>query len=375
MIFRLIIFCSGANKDILKLCPTEQDKFISIGLSVILTAILASISGGYSIYMTFGSMTPAVLFGLLWGAIIFNIDRYIVSSTINVKGKKLLFAIVPRVLISLILSVTISKPLELKLFDASISERINNDRKINKIGNEKRISDNKSKILAIIKSESKIEVNDVVLNNLVDYKNKLLLMKQGISVRMRQDTSRALRSQFYNNNAKILIAEKDIEIRKREINSIIRVSEKQSAERIKGLQNQLKLIDEEIMEVPDKSADILHKLKALSELKESNETVMISSTLITLLFILIELSPILIKLTTSTDVYCSKIDEFLSIQNEINGQIIKNNDSKLKYKLIIELKTNQTTVDYIEKKRLYLKKINIDKWYDKKLSDINMKNK
>lgn len=371
--YKFIIFCSGANENILKLCPTERGKFISVGLSVFLTAILASISGGYSIYMTFDSYASAVLFGILWGALIFNIDRYIVSSTINVKGKRLLFAVIPRILISLILSVTISKPLELKLFEASISERINNDRKIKEIENENRINDNKLRLLALIKQESKNEVNDVILNNLVDYRDKLLLIKEDFKTRIRRDTSSVLKRLFYNNNAKIILAEKDIDARKKEINGIIRVNEKQSAERIKGLQNQLKLIDEEIMEVPYKSADILHRLKALSELKESNTTVMISSTFITMLFILIELSPILIKLTTSTDVYSSKLEECLEIQNKENEQIVKNNDAKLKYKLIIELKTNQTTVDYIEKKKLYLKKINIDKWYDRKLSEINKK--
>lgn len=88
---------------------------------MLFTGLLASISGGYALYTVFDSVPMAVAFGLFWGAVIFNLDRFIVS-TIRKEGKfwKELLMVTPRILLALVLAVVISKPLELKIFDKEI---------------------------------------------------------------------------------------------------------------------------------------------------------------------------------------------------------------------------------------------------------------
>src|SRR5215510_11631621 len=79
-----LTWCAGTVPSILRLYPTEKAKFEGIGGAVLTTGILAFFSGFYAIYTTlangFYGFIASVLFAVLWGLAIFNLDRYIVSS-------------------------------------------------------------------------------------------------------------------------------------------------------------------------------------------------------------------------------------------------------------------------------------------------------
>ncbi len=72
-----------------------------------------------------GAVFFAVLFGLIWGLAIFNMDRYIVSS-INKSASttKQVWQATPRILLAIMIGIVISRPLELKIFDKEIKERL-----------------------------------------------------------------------------------------------------------------------------------------------------------------------------------------------------------------------------------------------------------
>lgn len=117
-------FCSGASRDILLRCPSaEGNKYAGIGATVFFTGLLAALSGGYALYVAFKNLPGAVLFGLLWGAAIFNLDRLIVS-TIKKEATpaRQWRQALPRLLLALVLSVVIAKPLELRVFKPEIDE-------------------------------------------------------------------------------------------------------------------------------------------------------------------------------------------------------------------------------------------------------------
>ena len=369
---KFIIFCSGYNENVLKLCPHEITKVISVGISVLLTSILASISGGYALNSTLNSPIVSLLFGVIWGAVIFNTDRYIVSSALNGSGVKKLISILPRLAISVLLAVTISKPLEIKIFEGSVNEIINNKHLAKKNNLEDRINSTKKELFALIKESKEVNgISDPILNEL-KLKSQSLKVNGGKLTRLskKDSTGKYLRL-LRDNSIKLNSVATDMEIRKKEIFNQIRVSEKQSQERIKGIQTQLSKMDKDTIDEPN--TDLLAKLSALSELKSMDGTANIASGLITVLFILVEMSPILIKIMSDNTEYEMALKRHKDSINEASSDIIENDVKKRKYKLIIELKTNQTTVDYIEKKKLYLKKIKIDKWYDSKLSEINKK--
>ena len=122
---RFFWFCSGAYTDLLEKCPSESSKYVGIGGTVLFTGIFAFISGGYALYTVFQSWWLFVIFGLLWGAMIFNLDRFIVSSIRkeNRFWKELRMAL-PRIILALLLAIVISKPLELKIFEPEIKSEL-----------------------------------------------------------------------------------------------------------------------------------------------------------------------------------------------------------------------------------------------------------
>lgn len=119
------ILCSGADQSTLNRTPTDKNKFVGIGGTVFFTAVLAFVAAGYALYTVFDSVWLAVVFGLIWGFMIFNLDRYIVSSMKN-RGTfwRDLVVALPRIGLAVIIAVVISKPLELKLFEKEINAEL-----------------------------------------------------------------------------------------------------------------------------------------------------------------------------------------------------------------------------------------------------------
>src|ERR1700761_3535543 len=128
-ITRFFWFCSGAHVGTLKKYPVEHNKYVGIGATIFFTALFASLSGGYAMYFVFNgdsfAVGFAILFGLLWGTAIFNMDRYIVSS-INKEGStnQQILQASPRILLAIMIGVVISRPLELKIFDKEIRQKL-----------------------------------------------------------------------------------------------------------------------------------------------------------------------------------------------------------------------------------------------------------
>ena len=122
-------FCSGAHIDTLKGYPTEHNKYVGIGATIFFTALFATLSGGYAMYFVFSGNTAAVLFaivfGLIWGLAIFNMDRYIVSSIKKTGGvNQQILQALPRILLAIMIGIVISRPLELKIFDKEIRQKL-----------------------------------------------------------------------------------------------------------------------------------------------------------------------------------------------------------------------------------------------------------
>jgi len=124
MLQNFFIFCSGADTDILDDCSAgEKTKYAGIGATVFFTAVMAAIAATYALYTVFDNYFTAIFFGLIWGMLIFNLDRFIVST---IKKRDNFFDEViqasPRILLAVIIAVIISKPLELKIFEKEINQ-------------------------------------------------------------------------------------------------------------------------------------------------------------------------------------------------------------------------------------------------------------
>ena len=123
MLQSFFILCSGADKNLLEGCSQgEKTKFVGIGATVFFTAVMAFLASAYALFTVFDSVYPAIAFGLVWSLLIFNLDRFIVS-TIRKRDKlsaEFLQA-TPRILLAIIIAIVISKPLEIKIFEKEIN--------------------------------------------------------------------------------------------------------------------------------------------------------------------------------------------------------------------------------------------------------------
>ena len=124
MLQRFFIICSGADTNILANCSkAEQTKYAGIGATVFFTALMAFIAASYALYTVFDSVYLSIGFGIVWGLLIFNLDRYIVA-TLKKRTSftaELLQAL-PRIVLAVIIAVVIAKPLELKIFEKEINQ-------------------------------------------------------------------------------------------------------------------------------------------------------------------------------------------------------------------------------------------------------------
>ena len=126
---RFFWFCSGAHIPTLEKYSSEQNKYTGIGATIFFTGLFAALSGGYAMYFVFKgddlAVVFAIVFGFLWGAAIFNMDRYIVSSiNKSASTNKQILQATPRILLAIMIGIVISRPIELKIFDKEIKERL-----------------------------------------------------------------------------------------------------------------------------------------------------------------------------------------------------------------------------------------------------------
>jgi len=142
MLQQFFIFCSGADTDILTACSKgERNKYAGIGATVFFTAVMAFIASGYALYTVFDTIYTAIFFGLIWGLLIFNLDRYIVSTIKKRDGfKSELLQAAPRIVLAVIIAVVISKPLELKIFEKEIDQVLLEEKNAMTLANKEQLA-------------------------------------------------------------------------------------------------------------------------------------------------------------------------------------------------------------------------------------------
>jgi hypothetical protein len=119
-------WCAGVDKKILMSCSySDHVKYVGIGGVVVATAFMAALSMGFAMQTIFHEMYISIPIAIVWSLIVFNLDRFIVSSTGKGDGEatislKELGNATPRLLMAILLGLTISAPLETVIFNSEI---------------------------------------------------------------------------------------------------------------------------------------------------------------------------------------------------------------------------------------------------------------
>lgn len=141
MLKQFFILCSGVDRDILKDCSEgEQTKYVGIGATVFFTAVMAFLASAYALFTVFDSIYPALIFGFVWSLLIFNLDRFIVS-TIKKRDRFMdeFLQATPRIALAIIIAIVISKPLEIKIFEKEINTVLLKEKNEMELANKKQI--------------------------------------------------------------------------------------------------------------------------------------------------------------------------------------------------------------------------------------------
>lgn len=123
---KFLWWCAGADEKILMYCSySDHVKYLGIGGVVLATAFMAALSMGFALHTIFDNWAVTIPVALIWALIVFNLDRFIVSSTGKGDGESTiswseLGNAAPRLMMAILLGLTISAPLETTIFDREI---------------------------------------------------------------------------------------------------------------------------------------------------------------------------------------------------------------------------------------------------------------
>jgi hypothetical protein len=116
----------GADLDVLEQTRGQRGRFIAMGLVLLSTALLAVLSMTYA--LVDGLRAPivgAIALGIVWGAIILNLDRLlIVTMRPSTNRAQIALMVAPRVVMAALLGIVIATPLTLRIFASEIESRM-----------------------------------------------------------------------------------------------------------------------------------------------------------------------------------------------------------------------------------------------------------
>jgi hypothetical protein len=142
-VMRFLWKAAGGDRYLLERATySDQVKYMCLGGIVFATGAMAGLAGGYAFYTIFeprgsaieystnwSTVILSIGFGLVWGLMIFNIDRFIVTSTGKGDGTEAITwdefkGAIPRILMGAIIALTISKPVEIRMFKTEIDIKL-----------------------------------------------------------------------------------------------------------------------------------------------------------------------------------------------------------------------------------------------------------
>jgi hypothetical protein len=116
----------GGDLAILERAPQERARFVQMAGVLLTTAGIAVISMIFALrYGVKASLAAAIVLGLLWGVVIFNLDRFLVLSMGDTRDRmRLVLITLPRLALAVVLALVISTPLVLRIFASDIDQQL-----------------------------------------------------------------------------------------------------------------------------------------------------------------------------------------------------------------------------------------------------------
>ncbi|MBR1688585.1 MAG: DUF4407 domain-containing protein [Prevotella sp.] len=414
-------WCAGVNREILRQCPTDYAKYAGMGGTILFTALMAMLSGGYAMYYVFNNPKIAIGFGVFWGLLIFNLDRFIVN-TMYSDGKvtiswQELYSGLPRIIMAIFLGIVISTPLELKIYEKSINTEIKT-MKQDKL--KELLAADEAELDELNVRKDQILSRDIVdaavgsaraaftdannelgtlqaqynqlqsnISNLVTRRRYLSQVRDSVQYRRLSGEINKLTIQRNKLKPKItqlqtakatedLIYRQAIDQNKQQMNRDLIAINKD----IDELKHKIKTAKKEYApQLTDEFDGFQGRMMAFNSLKE-NESTWWAALFISLLFIVIETAPTFFKMMIASGPYDDLLraemhrvrvlsDKEISDLNDEVNTLIQISVAKNKAKLETELAANNKIMEKIALAQAELLQTAIDKWREEELAKIN----
>jgi len=366
MLQRFFIFCSGADTQILETCSNgERNKYAGIGATVFFTAVMAFIASGYALYTVFDNIFSAIFFGLIWGLLIFNLDRYIVS-TLKKRDNKWseIGQATPRIILAIIIAVVISKPLEMKIFEKEINQVLLEEKNAMTLANKEQLALQYTPTIASLNQDiaglkEEIAVKEAETNALYD----------------------TYISEAEGTAGTLLLGKGPVYKEKREKHDAYLAELQQlkqtNGEKIAALENQIAALNTDYdtavkttQPVIDGFDGLMARINALGKLP------WFPSFFIFLLFLAIETAPIIAKLLAPKGEYDYKFEEQESVvatwvtQKVKQRKMVLSTDITLNDKVYADIKSEEELYNYKKRKAEELLKLQADSFHDLQVKNL-----
>lgn len=336
---KFLWWSAGADPYFMRLAPMQDRvKYAGIGGIVFCTGLLAAVSGGYAFSTIFGpkgdandySLTASIavnvftfIFAIVWGTIIFNLDRFIVSSTGKGDGTdaitlKEVGQAVPRIIIALILGFAISSPLEIRILESEINSELSKFQ--SEYAQELNIATDsvfKQKRVGLENEKKEYE------GKKTDYEANIALFDQQIDelVKVQQAEMQDKRAYGFGPVAKKMQA--DIETKRAEKDKFIELKKSEVAAWQKQLDfdnDQLNKLSDNLRKEYNENEKKAHGYDGLlKRIQISHEIGGIVPWVILLVFLCIEMGPIFFKMMMTKGVYDFMVENHNNQRNVENG--------------------------------------------------------
>lgn len=363
--------CCGVNREVVRQCPTDYAKYAGMGGTILFTAIMAFLSGSYALFSVFNNEVLALCFGIFWGLLIFNLDRFIVN-TMYSDGKVTISwqefkSGLPRIIMAIFLGIVISTPLEMKIFEDRINSQLVKD-------NIERTNATRKEVIkgniSLIQRRDKLESEQNAINKRLAEANDDL-KKEGEGSAM---SGKAGHGQIYKDKERNLLA-----IQQEKNNW-----EATHAEELKEIKEQIVINNAKAnrdIEKGNEENGFCVRYEAFSNLKSESTELAIVSFVIMMLFIIIETAPTFFKMMIASGPYDDMLraemyrirvlaDKQISdINDEINTEVTLSTDRN-RQKLEVEQKANEDLMNRIAMAQSEILSIALEKWKEQELKKV-----
>ncbi len=366
MLQRFFILCSGADATLLKTCSEgEQNKYAGIGATVFFTAVMAFIASSYALYTVFDNIYIAILFGMIWGLLIFNLDRFIVSTIKkNTSFGNELSQAAPRIVLAIIIAVVISKPLEMKIFEKEINQVLLEQKNELTLANKQQLAlqytpqvEKLNQDIAALKGEitgKEAETNalyDTYISEAEGRAGTMLLGKGPVYAEKREKHDASLAE--------------------------LQLLKEANTQKIKDIEAQIANLNTEYTEVVKNSQPIIDGFDGLmARINALGELPWFPSFFIFLLFLAIETSPIIAKLLAPKGEYDLKLEDQESaiktwiLQKVGERKKILVTDTELNEKIYGEIAEEEAVYAYKKQKAEELMQLQADAFHDMQVKQL-----